>query len=88
MSWGTNLEQLVSPIAPKQVYCMRVPLVLDSFLLFLFAESEIPGSRIGYMPQELSLYQDFTISETLHFFGRVHKMNGMLLKSNWKIQWA
>ncbi|XP_067949251.1 ABC transporter G family member 20-like [Watersipora subatra] len=40
------------------------------------AVSKIPGSRIGYMPQELSLYLEFTISETLHFFGRIHNMSG------------
>ena len=34
----------------------------------------MPGSRVGYMPQELSLYMEFTVAETLKFFGRVHSM--------------
>ena len=43
---------------------------------FILLESGIPGSKVGYMPQELALYKEFTISETLHFFGRVHRMTG------------
>ena len=35
---------------------------------------KVPGCRVGYMPQELALYQSFTIAETLFFFGRIHKM--------------
>lgn len=32
----------------------------------------VPGSMVGYMPQELSLYNELTIEELLFFFGRVH----------------
>ncbi|XP_068423797.1 ABC transporter G family member 20 [Clinocottus analis] len=32
----------------------------------------VPGKMVGYMPQELALYSEFTISDTLTFFGRVH----------------
>ena len=28
------------------------------------------GPRVGYMPQELALYGEFTIRETLQYFGR------------------
>uniref|UniRef100_T1J7J3 ABC transporter domain-containing protein n=1 Tax=Strigamia maritima TaxID=126957 RepID=T1J7J3_STRMM len=35
----------------------------------------VPGSRVGYMPQELSLYQQLTISEILNYFGRLHRMS-------------
>ena len=30
----------------------------------------IPGPGVGYMPQELTLYPEFTINETLIFFGK------------------
>uniref|UniRef100_T1J7J4 ABC transporter domain-containing protein n=1 Tax=Strigamia maritima TaxID=126957 RepID=T1J7J4_STRMM len=36
---------------------------------------KVPGSRVGYMPQELALYQQMSISETLNYFGRLHHMN-------------
>ncbi|XP_077995446.1 ABC transporter G family member 20-like [Glandiceps talaboti] len=34
----------------------------------------VPGRMVGYMPQETALYSEFTIGETLTFFGRLHKM--------------
>jgi ABC-type multidrug transport system ATPase subunit len=33
---------------------------------------QIPGRRIGYMPQETALYVDMSVSEILCFFGRVN----------------
>ncbi|KAL4148776.1 hypothetical protein QTP88_002935 [Uroleucon formosanum] len=41
------------------------------------AGSGVPGPRIGYMPQEIALYGEFTIRETMQFFGMV---NGMTSK--------
>uniref|UniRef100_T1J8M1 ABC transporter domain-containing protein n=1 Tax=Strigamia maritima TaxID=126957 RepID=T1J8M1_STRMM len=38
------------------------------------AESKIPGSTVGYMPQELALYGNLTIDETMLFYGRLHDM--------------
>ncbi|XP_061546593.1 ABC transporter G family member 23 isoform X2 [Phycodurus eques] len=32
----------------------------------------VPGRMVGYMPQELALYNEFTISDTLTFYGRIH----------------
>ncbi|XP_033469519.2 ABC transporter G family member 20 isoform X2 [Epinephelus lanceolatus] len=32
----------------------------------------VPGRMVGYMPQELALYNEFTIGNTLTFFGRIH----------------
>lgn len=37
-------------------------------------QGEVPGRDIGYMPQELSIYEDFTIEETLQYFGRINRM--------------
>ncbi|XP_030761638.1 ABC transporter G family member 20 [Sitophilus oryzae] len=31
--------------------------------------SGVPGPRVGYMPQEIALYGEFTIRETLRYFG-------------------
>jgi ABC-type multidrug transport system ATPase subunit len=38
------------------------------------AKSGIPGPVVGYMPQEIALYNEFTIEETLNFFGYLHSM--------------
>jgi ABC-type multidrug transport system ATPase subunit/ABC-type multidrug transport system permease subunit len=38
-------------------------------------ESQIPGSRVGYMPQEIALYGEFTLAETLRFNGKLHGMD-------------
>jgi len=35
----------------------------------------IPGRKVGYMPQELALYTEFTIRETYQYFGRIYKMS-------------
>lgn len=42
--------------------------------------SQIPGSAIGYMPQELAVYEDFTIKETLWYFGRLYRIPTKLIK--------
>lgn len=36
--------------------------------------SGVPGPRIGYMPQEIALYGEFTIRETLIYFGWIYGM--------------
>jgi len=38
-------------------------------------ECTVPGSDVGYSPQEIALYEDLTITETLLFHGRLHQMN-------------
>jgi len=42
--------------------------------------SQIPGAAIGYMPQELAVYEDFTIKETLWYFGRLYRIPNKLIK--------
>jgi ABC-type multidrug transport system ATPase subunit len=36
--------------------------------------SAVPGSAVGYSPQEIALYDDLSISETMLFHGRLHGM--------------
>ncbi|KAK6621970.1 hypothetical protein RUM44_001777 [Polyplax serrata] len=36
--------------------------------------SGVPGPRIGYMPQEIALYGEFSIKETLKYFGWIAGM--------------
>uniref|UniRef100_A0A8C2FCS7 ABC transporter domain-containing protein n=1 Tax=Cyprinus carpio TaxID=7962 RepID=A0A8C2FCS7_CYPCA len=37
-----------------------------------FPGHEVPGRMVGYMPQDIALYNEFTISNTLWFYGRIH----------------
>lgn len=37
--------------------------------------SGVPGKRVGYMPQEIALYAEFTIKETMMYFGWIFGMN-------------
>ncbi len=34
-----------------------------------------PGVRIGYMPQEVALLGEFTVEETVFYFGRIYGMS-------------
>ncbi|XP_072546188.1 ABC transporter G family member 20 [Salminus brasiliensis] len=40
-----------------------------------FPGHEVPGRMVGYMPQDIALYNEFTISNTLWFFGRIHGLS-------------
>eukprot|EP00731_Ephydatia_muelleri_P031186 Em0022g700a len=35
----------------------------------------VPGRAVGYMPQESALYGDFTMMETMYYFGLLHGMS-------------
>ncbi|TKS85982.1 ABC transporter G family member 20 [Collichthys lucidus] len=37
-----------------------------------FPGHDVPGRKVGYMPQDLALYNEFTIKDTLTFFGLIH----------------
>ncbi|KAI7804298.1 ABC transporter G family member 23 isoform X1 [Triplophysa rosa] len=40
-----------------------------------FPGHEVPGRMVGYMPQDIALYNEFTICNTLWFFGRIHGLS-------------
>lgn len=44
-------------------------------------QCQVPGKNIGYMPQDLGLYEDFTIRQILIMFGRYMNMDPDLVKS-------
>lgn len=41
----------------------------------------LPGPLVGFMPQDICLYQEFTIKETFQYFGRLQKMNMDILET-------
>ena len=47
--------------------------------------SNVPGRDVGYMPQDLALYDDLTIEENLTFHGRLHGMSKIEIKD--RIAW-
>jgi len=61
--------------------CIVGKLKVDSGLVHVFGEppgpkskSGVPGRRVGYMPQELALFDEFSITETLIYFARLYGM--------------
>ncbi|CAH2004702.1 unnamed protein product [Acanthoscelides obtectus] len=42
--------------------------------------SGVPGKRVGYMPQEIALYGEFTIRETMQYFGWIFGMKSKEIK--------
>lgn len=62
--------------------CIVGKLALDKGMIHVFGEtpgphakSGVPGARVGYMPQELALFDEFSISETLVYFARLYGMS-------------
>uniref|UniRef100_A0A0P6D4K9 ABC transporter G family member n=1 Tax=Daphnia magna TaxID=35525 RepID=A0A0P6D4K9_9CRUS len=45
------------------------------------ANSGVPGPKVGYMPQELALFGNFTIKETLFFFGGIYRLKATFINS-------
>ncbi|KAK6618806.1 hypothetical protein RUM43_013197 [Polyplax serrata] len=46
--------------------------------------SGIPGPRVGYMPQEIALVKEFTIAETLRYFGWIYGLKLKYIKQRTK----
>ena len=38
-------------------------------------KSDIPGPGVGYMPQEIALFNEFTIKESLTYYGTIYHMD-------------
>ena len=61
--------------------CMLGKLALDSGQVDVFGSipgcrsTGVPGKRVGYMPQELALFGEFNIAETLEYFSRLYGMS-------------
>lgn len=62
--------------------CIVGKLKLDSGSVIVFGDtpgprsaSGVPGPRVGYMPQELALFGEFNIEETLTYFRRIFGMS-------------
>src|SRR5699024_6026218 len=43
--------------------------------------SSVPGASVGFMPQEITLYDDLTIDETLRYFAALLGMSELKIKS-------
>ena len=44
-------------------------------------KSLVPGPGVGYMPQEIGLFNEFTIKETLFFFGRLYRLPIQMIRT-------
>uniref|UniRef100_A0A1I8QDG6 Uncharacterized protein n=1 Tax=Stomoxys calcitrans TaxID=35570 RepID=A0A1I8QDG6_STOCA len=47
--------------------------------------SGVPGSRIGYMPQEIALVEEMTVKEIIYYFGRIYGMKDDKIRDKFKI---
>lgn len=47
--------------------------------------SGVPGPRIGYMPQEIALVEEFSIKETIYYFGRIYGMSTEKIRERYKL---
>ncbi|KAG5313893.1 ABCGK protein, partial [Acromyrmex insinuator] len=47
-------------------------------------DSGIPGPRVGYMPQEISLVGEFSVNGTLYYFGRINGLDNEEIETRQK----
>lgn len=47
--------------------------------------SGVPGSRVGFMPQEIALVEEMTVKETLFYFGRIYGLTDERIREKFKI---
>lgn len=45
--------------------------------------SGIPGPRVGYMPQEISLVEEFSVIGALYFFGRINGLENEVIEERY-----
>lgn len=45
-------------------------------------DAGVPGPNVGFMPQEIALYPELTISEILLYFGRLYGMSKKEVKES------
>ncbi|KPM03430.1 ABC transporter sub-family G-like protein 6 [Sarcoptes scabiei] len=69
----TMLRLILGRIKPKSGYIRVFGVEPGS------KHSRIPGPGVGYMPQEISLIPEFTIQETLQYFGQIYHMDSRKL---------
>ncbi|XP_019756664.2 ABC transporter G family member 23 [Dendroctonus ponderosae] len=46
--------------------------------------SGVPGPKIGYMPQELALVEEFTVKDAIYYFGTIYKMEAKDIKERFE----
>ncbi|XP_053695189.1 ABC transporter G family member 20 [Sabethes cyaneus] len=47
--------------------------------------SGVPGPRIGYMPQDIALVEEFSVKETIYYFGRIYGMSTEKIRERYKL---
>lgn len=45
-------------------------------------DSGVPGPRVGYMPQEISLVNEFSVIGALYYFGRINGLEDNVIGTN------
>ncbi|XP_068150519.1 ABC transporter G family member 20 [Drosophila tropicalis] len=46
--------------------------------------SGVPGSRVGFMPQEIALVEEMTVKETIFYFGRIYGLTDERIRDKFK----
>ncbi|EDV31909.1 uncharacterized protein Dana_GF14305, isoform B [Drosophila ananassae] len=47
--------------------------------------SGVPGSRVGFMPQEIALVEEMTVKETIFYFGRIYGLTDEKIREKFKL---
>ncbi|KAH8421163.1 hypothetical protein KR009_006986 [Drosophila setifemur] len=47
--------------------------------------SGVPGSLVGYMPQEIALVEEMTVKETIFYFGRIYGLPDERIREKFKL---
>ncbi|XP_017854545.2 ABC transporter G family member 20 [Drosophila busckii] len=47
--------------------------------------SGVPGSRVGFMPQEIALVEEMTVKETVFYFGRIYGLTDEKIREKFKL---